>query len=164
VTSGNAEKTYTVTVTRSAALTNAAVTLSNNTPGATGVTATIKGKDGKSQQITVEKVILAVGIVGNVEDIGLEGTGVKVDRTHVVVDGFGRTGEPGVYAIGDLATLYLELGKDREGLPVLRALGFRTPGEIERERYALKALRGDFDDLPQGHGADRASGAFAAAH
>ncbi|MEC9345202.1 MAG: dihydrolipoyl dehydrogenase [Pseudomonadota bacterium] len=68
-----------------------------------GVTATIKGKDGKTQQITVEKVILAVGIVGNVENIGLEGTGVKVDRTHVVVDGFGRTGEPGVYAIGDLA-------------------------------------------------------------
>jgi hypothetical protein len=49
-------------------------------------------------------------------------------------------------------------------VPVLRALGFRTPGEIERERYALKALRGDFDDLPEGHGPDRASGAFAAAH
>ncbi|MDP2087145.1 MAG: hypothetical protein Q8K20_18275 [Gemmobacter sp.] len=49
-------------------------------------------------------------------------------------------------------------------VPVLRALGFRTPGEIERERYALKALRGDFDDLPEGHGPERASGAFAAAH
>ena len=46
---------------------------------------------------------LAVGIVGNVEDIGLEGTGVKVDRTHVVIDEYCRTGEPGVYAIGDLA-------------------------------------------------------------
>jgi dihydrolipoamide dehydrogenase len=44
-----------------------------------------------------------VGIVGNVEDLGLEGTGVKLDRTHVQIDGFCRTGEPGVYAIGDLA-------------------------------------------------------------
>ena len=51
---------------------------------------------------TVERVILAVGIVGNVEDIGLEGTGVVVDRTHIVVDQWLRTGEPGVYAIGDV--------------------------------------------------------------
>ena len=58
---------------------------------------------GKSQDITVDRVISAVGIVGNVEGIGLEGTGVKVDRTHVVIDEYCRTGEPGVYAIGDLA-------------------------------------------------------------
>src|SRR5213075_2783730 len=57
---------------------------------------------GKSTDITVERVILAVGIVGNVEDIGLEGTKAKVDRTHVVVDEWLRTGEPGLYAIGDL--------------------------------------------------------------
>jgi dihydrolipoamide dehydrogenase len=70
-----------------------------------------KGKDsvttsvtagGKTQEITVDRVISAVGIVGNVEGIGIEDNGVKVDRTHVVVDEFGRTGEPGVYAIGDL--------------------------------------------------------------
>jgi dihydrolipoamide dehydrogenase len=58
--------------------------------------------NGKSQKLTVDRVISAVGIVGNVEDIGLEGTGVKVDRTHVVIDEYCRTGEPGVYAIGDL--------------------------------------------------------------
>ena len=57
---------------------------------------------GKAQDVTVERVILAVGIVGNVEDLGLEGTGVKVEKTHVVVDEYCRTGEPGVYAIGDL--------------------------------------------------------------
>ena len=50
----------------------------------------------------MEKVILAVGIVGNVEDIGLEGTKVKVDRAHVVTNEWLETGEPGVYAIGDL--------------------------------------------------------------
>jgi dihydrolipoamide dehydrogenase len=70
--------------------------------GADSVTATIKAADGKTSELTVERVILAVGIVGNVEDIGLEGTGVKVDRAHVVVDEWLRTGEAGVYAIGDL--------------------------------------------------------------
>lgn len=58
---------------------------------------------GKTQEITVERVISAVGIVGNVENLGLEGTKVKVDRTHVVIDPYCATGEPGVYAIGDLA-------------------------------------------------------------
>jgi dihydrolipoamide dehydrogenase len=58
---------------------------------------------GKTQQITVDRVISAAGIVGNVEDLGLEGTKIKVERTHVVIDEFCRTGEPGVYAIGDLA-------------------------------------------------------------
>ncbi len=66
------------------------------------VTATIE-VGGKSQDITVERVISAVGIVGNVEGLGLEEAGVKVERTHVVVDGYGQTGVPGVYAIGDVA-------------------------------------------------------------
>jgi dihydrolipoamide dehydrogenase len=66
-----------------------------------GITARIEA-NGEAQEATVERVILAVGIVGNVEDIGLENTGVVVDRTHVVVDEWLRTGEPGVYAIGDL--------------------------------------------------------------
>jgi dihydrolipoamide dehydrogenase len=74
--------------------------------GKDNVTATIelKDKDGKTktESLTVDRVILAVGIVGNVENLGLEGTKVKVDRTHVTVDGYGQTGEPGVYAIGDL--------------------------------------------------------------
>ncbi len=69
--------------------------------GANSVTATIEA-GGKTQDITVERVISAVGIVGNVENLGLEGTKVKVDRTHVVVDGWGATGEPNVFAIGDL--------------------------------------------------------------
>ncbi|MEM8947955.1 MAG: dihydrolipoyl dehydrogenase [Pseudomonadota bacterium] len=69
--------------------------------GKDSVTATIAA-GGKSQQLTIDRVIMAVGIVGNVEDLGLEGTKVKVDRTHVVIDEWCRTGEPGVYAIGDL--------------------------------------------------------------
>jgi dihydrolipoamide dehydrogenase len=57
---------------------------------------------GKELDTKVERVILAVGIVGNVENIGLENTNVAVEKTHVVVDEWLRTGEPGVYAIGDL--------------------------------------------------------------
>jgi dihydrolipoamide dehydrogenase len=69
---------------------------------ANSVTATIEA-GGKSSQITVDRVILAVGIVGNVEDLGLEGTKVKVDRTHIEVDHWAQTGELGIYAIGDVA-------------------------------------------------------------
>src|SRR5262245_14788329 len=69
--------------------------------GADSVTATIEAA-GKSSELTVDRVILAVGIVGNVENIGLEGTKVKVEKAHVVIDAWGATGEPGVYAIGDL--------------------------------------------------------------
>jgi dihydrolipoyl dehydrogenase len=66
----------------------------------------VRGKievDGKASEIEVERVVLAIGITGNVENLGLEGTGVKVEKGHVVVDEWLRTGEPGVYAIGDLA-------------------------------------------------------------
>ncbi len=70
--------------------------------GTNNITVTVEA-GGKSQEITVDRVISAVGIVGNVENLGLEGTKVQVDRTHIVVDGYGRTGEPGVYAIGDVA-------------------------------------------------------------
>ena len=65
------------------------------------VTATLEG-GGQTREITVARVIMAVGIVGNVENIGLEGTAVRVEKSHVVTDPFGRTDEPGIYAIGDL--------------------------------------------------------------
>jgi dihydrolipoamide dehydrogenase len=77
-------------------------TVSNLKKGANNVTATIT-VGCKSEQITVDRVISAVGIVGNVEDLGLEGTKVKVDRTHIVIDQWGFTGEPNVYALGDVA-------------------------------------------------------------
>jgi dihydrolipoamide dehydrogenase len=60
--------------------------------------------DGKSAQtVAVERVISAVGVVGNIEGLGLEKLGVKTDRGTVVTDGLGRTGVPGIYAIGDVA-------------------------------------------------------------
>ena len=69
--------------------------------GKDNVTATID-KDGKTQSITIERVVLAVGIVGNVENIGLEDTKIEVQRSHVAVDQWLQTAEAGVYAIGDL--------------------------------------------------------------
>ena len=71
--------------------------------GANSVTATVEGGDGKPQQITAEKLISALGVVGNIESIGLEKLGVKIDRGIVVTDGRGRTNVPGVYASGDVA-------------------------------------------------------------
>jgi len=65
------------------------------------VTAIIE-KDGKNEEITVERVILAVGIVGNVEEIGLENTRAKVERGHIKTNHWLETGEPGIYAIGDV--------------------------------------------------------------
>jgi dihydrolipoamide dehydrogenase len=70
--------------------------------GKDGVTATLEG-DLAMEKINVDRVISAVGITGNVEDIGLDQTKVKVDRGHVVIDQWCQTDEPGVYAIGDLA-------------------------------------------------------------
>ncbi len=68
-----------------------------------GVTASLKISDQETRELRVDRVISAVGIVGNVEDLGLEGTGVAVERDHVVVNEWLETGEVGVYGIGDLA-------------------------------------------------------------
>ncbi|MEZ5841029.1 MAG: dihydrolipoyl dehydrogenase [Hyphomicrobiales bacterium] len=70
--------------------------------GAGGVTATIEA-NGKTSELAVEKVISAVGVVGNVEGLGLEKLGVKIERGTIVTDGHGRTSVPGIYAIGDVA-------------------------------------------------------------
>ncbi len=68
-----------------------------------GATATVKLAGGKTESVKSERVILAVGISGNVEEIGLESApAIKVDRGHVVVNEWLETGEAGVYAIGDL--------------------------------------------------------------
>jgi dihydrolipoamide dehydrogenase len=72
------------------------------TKGQGTVTARIEA-GGKAEDKVFDTVISAVGIVGNVEDLGLEEGGVTVDRTHVVTDEFCRTGVDGLYAIGDVA-------------------------------------------------------------
>lgn len=71
--------------------------------GDNSVSATITEQGGEAKTETFDRVILAVGIVGNVEGLGLEGTGVEVDRAHIVTNEWTETGEPGVFAIGDVA-------------------------------------------------------------
>jgi dihydrolipoamide dehydrogenase len=70
---------------------------------ADSVTATIDAGNGKTEQLTVDRVISAVGVVGNIENLGLEKLGVKTERGCVVIDGVGKTNVPGIYAIGDVA-------------------------------------------------------------
>ena len=72
------------------------------TKGTDSVTATLKREDGSGTEITASRVILAIGITGNVEGLGLEALGVKVEKGHIVVDEWCRTGAPGLYAIGDV--------------------------------------------------------------
>ncbi|MFP8871382.1 MAG: FAD-dependent oxidoreductase, partial [Myxococcota bacterium] len=70
---------------------------------ASGMRANIRHGDAEETTLEVDRVMLAVGIVGNTEGLGLEGTAVEVDRSHVVTNEWLETGEQGVYAIGDLA-------------------------------------------------------------
>ena len=70
---------------------------------ADSVTATIDDGKGETQTLTVERVISAVGVVGNIENLGLEKLGVKTERGTIVVDNLNRTSVPGIYAIGDVA-------------------------------------------------------------
>ena len=70
--------------------------------GKNNVTVTLESK-GKTSDVTVDRVIMAVGIVGNVKNLGLEGTKVKVEKSHIVTNEWLETGEAGVYAIGDVA-------------------------------------------------------------
>jgi dihydrolipoamide dehydrogenase len=70
---------------------------------ADSVTATIDDGKGKTSEITVDRVISAVGVVGNIENLGLEKLGVKTERSIIAIDGACKTNVPGIYAIGDVA-------------------------------------------------------------
>jgi dihydrolipoamide dehydrogenase len=97
------------------------------------VTATIETKDGKKQEITVDRVISAVGVVGNVENLGLEKLGVKTERGGIVIDGLGRTNVPGIYAIGDVAGPPLLAHKaEHEGVVCVEAIAGQKPHPIDK--------------------------------
>ncbi len=96
------------------------------------VTATID-VGGKTQEITVERVISAVGIIGNTENLGLENTKVKVERNQISVDGYCRTDEPGVYAIGDVAGApWLAHKAMHEGIICVEAIAGKHPHIMDR--------------------------------
>jgi len=99
---------------------------------ADSVTATIEA-DGKSQQITVERVISAVGVVGNIENLGLEKLGVKTERSIVKVDELSRTSVPGIYAIGDVAGPPMLAHKaEHEGVVCIEAIKGLNPHPMNK--------------------------------
>ncbi|TWF49821.1 dihydrolipoyl dehydrogenase [Neorhizobium alkalisoli] len=71
--------------------------------GANSITAHVEKKDGTVEKITADRMISAVGVVANIENIGLEAAGVKTERGFISIDGYGKTNVPGIYAIGDVA-------------------------------------------------------------
>ncbi len=97
------------------------------------VVATIDDGKGKTQTLEVERVISAVGVVGNVEGMGLEKLGVKIERGTVVVDGYGKTSVPGIYAIGDVAGPPMLAHKaEHEGVICVEAIKGLHPHAIDK--------------------------------
>ena len=100
---------------------------------ADSVTATIDDGKGGTQTLTVERVIAAVGVVGNIENLGLEKLGVKTERGAIVVDGVGKTNVPGIYAIGDVAGPPLLAHKaEHEGVICVEAIKGLHPHPIDK--------------------------------
>ena len=116
-------------------LEKAAVKKLDRKPGV-GVTAHIE-QDGKVTTQEFDTVISAVGIVGNVENLGLEALGVKIDRTHVVTDEYCRTGVAGLYAIGDIAGApWLAHKASHEGVMVAELIAGKHPHPIKPNSIA----------------------------
>jgi dihydrolipoamide dehydrogenase len=97
------------------------------------VTATIDDGKGGTQTLTVERVISAVGVVGNIENLGLEKLGVKTDRGAIVIDGMCKTNLPGIYAIGDVAGPPLLAHKaEHEGVICVEAIKGLHPHAMDK--------------------------------
>ncbi len=98
--------------------------------GAAGVKLTLEA-DGKTETLEAERAIVAVGIDGNVENLGLEALGVKIERGHVVSDAHSRTNVPGLYAIGDVAGApWLAHKASHEGVHAAEIIAGHTPAAL----------------------------------
>ena len=100
--------------------------------GADGVTAELKMPDGKIVSETFSHAIVAIGIVPNTEDIGLEALGIKTERGHIVVDGYAATNVAGVYAIGDVTgPPWLAHKASHEGIVCVEKIAGMDPHEFK---------------------------------
>ena len=100
---------------------------------ADSVVATIDDGKGKPVQVEVDRVISAVGVVGNIEGFGLEKLGVKTDRGCIVIDGSGKTNVPGIYAIGDVAGPPMLAHKaEHEGIICVEAIKGLHPHPMDK--------------------------------
>ena len=101
----------------------------------TGVVAHVETKDGKTQKLSAEKMISAVGVVGNTENLGLENLGVKIDRGIISVDDYGKTNINGIYAIGDVAGAPMLAHKaEHEGVICVEAIAGKHPHKMEKSK------------------------------
>lgn len=106
-------------------------TVKKLTASRTGVKLEIE-TGGKAEVLEAERAIVAVGIVGNVEDMGLEALGVKIEKTHVVTQAHGATGVPGLYAIGDVAGApWLAHKASHEGVHCVEHIAGHTPNNLK---------------------------------
>jgi dihydrolipoamide dehydrogenase len=100
---------------------------------ADSVTATIEDGKGATQSLTVERVISAVGVVGNIEGFGLEKLGVKTERGCIVIDPFCKTNVPGIYAIGDVSGPPMLAHKaEHEGVVCVEAIKGMHPHPMDK--------------------------------
>src|SRR6202453_479865 len=100
---------------------------------ADSVTATIEDGKGGTQALTVDRVISAVGVVGNIEGFGLEKLGVKTERGCIVIDPFCKTNVPGIYAIGDVAGPPMLAHKaEHEGVVCVEAIKGMHPHPMDK--------------------------------
>ena len=99
-----------------------------------GVVATIEDSPGAARALEAERMISAVGVTGNVENLGLETLGVKIERGIIVADGMGRTNVPGIYAIGDVAGPPMLAHKaEHEGVLCVEAIKGLDPRPIDED-------------------------------
>jgi dihydrolipoamide dehydrogenase len=97
-----------------------------------GVTAELKMPDGEIVSETFSHAIVAIGIVPNTEDIGLEELGIKTERGHILVDGYAATNVPGVYAIGDVTgPPWLAHKASHEGMVCVEKIAGLNPHEFK---------------------------------
>ena len=101
---------------------------------ASGVEAQVVS-NGKTETLTASHAIVAVGIAGNVEGLGLEALGVKVEKGHIATDGHGRTNVAGLYAIGDVTGApWLAHKASHEGIICVEAIAGQKPHPLIKER------------------------------
>ncbi|ACK49494.1 dihydrolipoamide dehydrogenase [Methylocella silvestris BL2] len=100
---------------------------------ADGVTATLEDAKGKVETLKAERVISAVGVVGNIENLGLEALGVTLDRGTIKIDDYGRTNVAGIYAIGDVAGPPMLAHKaEHEGVICVESIAGKHPHAMDK--------------------------------
>ena len=102
---------------------------------ADGVSASIDDGTGATQRLSAERVISAVGVVGNIEGLGLDKLGVKTNRDTIATDGYGRTSVAGIYAIGDVAGPPMLAHKaEHEGVVCVEAIKGLKPHPLDKAK------------------------------